>query len=122
MKEHTEQAFPAEDAFYPFSKESTLLTFSMEMRREEDAEESEVGQEGEGSKDVGIEEDVCKDTNEENGEGGDLLIVSMRKTSISVVRGRGCEDGTPCQDCHGTGCIFNDVIMVAESCKVTLGE
>lgn len=75
-------------------------------------EESEVGQEGEGSEDAGIEEDVCKEENEENGEGGHLLIVSMRKTSISVVRGRGCEDGSS----------FSDVIMVAESCKVTIGE
>lgn len=114
-------AFPAEDAFYPVSKESTLLSFSMEMRREEGLEENEVGQEEERRDDVGIEEDGCKVT-EENGEGGVLLIVSMKKTSISVVAGRGFDNGCSCQDCHRTGCTLHEVVLVAESSKVMLGE
>uniref|UniRef100_A0A8C9X2H3 Interleukin-1 beta n=2 Tax=Sander lucioperca TaxID=283035 RepID=A0A8C9X2H3_SANLU len=117
--EHTEQSFPAEDTLHPFSKESTILRFSMEMRRETDLE-NEVGQEGEVKEDVGIEEDICQAENEVNGERGDLLIVSMKKTSISVVTGRGCNSGSPCKGCHGTGCNFNDVVLVAESSKVVL--
>ncbi|XP_070818856.1 uncharacterized protein [Chaetodon trifascialis] len=113
MKWHTDQSCPPEDTLHPFSKESTVLSFSMEMRREDE----EDGQEGEGREDVGDEEDVCK---AENVEGGDLVIVSMTNTSISVVRGRGCDDGSPCQGCHGTGCTLNDVVVVAESSTVTL--
>ncbi|XP_078101746.1 uncharacterized protein LOC144514661 [Sander vitreus] len=119
MKAHTEQSFPAEDTLHPFSKESTILRFSMEMRRETDLE-NEVGQEGEVKEDVGIEEDICQAENEVNGERGDLLIVSMKKTSISVVTGRGCNSESPCNGCHGTGCTFNDVVLVAESSKVVL--
>uniref|UniRef100_A0A8C4I0X5 Interleukin-1 beta n=2 Tax=Dicentrarchus labrax TaxID=13489 RepID=A0A8C4I0X5_DICLA len=120
MKPHTEQPSPAEDTLHPVSKESTLLSFSMEMRREEDLEDNEVGQDSEGREDLGIEEDVCKAENEQNGEGSGLLIVSMTKTSISVVRGRGCDVGSPCQGCHGTGCTFNDVVVTAETSTVTL--
>ncbi|XP_010730145.3 uncharacterized protein il1fma [Larimichthys crocea] len=119
INEHTEQPSPAEDTLRPVSKEVTLLSFCMEMKKEEDLEE-EVGQEGEVKEDVGVEEDVCKPGNVENGEGGDLLIVSMTKTSISVVSGRGCEDGTSCQGCDGTGCSFNDVVVVSETSTVTL--
>lgn len=99
-----------------------MLSFCMEMRREEELEGNEVGQEGEERKDGGFEEDVCQAEKEENGEGGGFLIVSMMKTSISVVRGRGCDTGSPCQGCHGTGCTFNDVVVVTESSTVTLGE
>ncbi|XP_029318413.1 LOW QUALITY PROTEIN: uncharacterized protein LOC115028658 [Cottoperca gobio] len=110
----------AEDTLQPVSKESTILSFSMEMRREEDMEENEVGQDATGKEDGGIEEKVCGADNKENGERGDLLIISMKKTCISVVRGRGCDSGGPCQGCHGTGCTFNDVVMVSESSKVVL--
>ncbi|XP_033485040.1 interleukin-1 family member A [Epinephelus lanceolatus] len=123
-QEHTEQSFPAEDTLYPFNKESATLSFSMEMRREEDLEENGVGQEEEGKEDGDILEDVCSAGNNvenvENGERGDLFIISMKKTSISVVRGRGCNAGSPCQECHGAGCTFNDIVVVAESSKVVL--
>lgn len=118
-KEQTDMSLPSEDTLYPVSKESTIFSFSMEMRREEDLEENGVEQEG-GKEDGGLEEDVCGAENQEYGEGEDLLIISMKKTSISVVRGRGCDSGSPCQGCHGTGCTFNDVVMVSESSKVVL--
>lgn len=115
MKEQPELSSPAEETLRPFSKESTVLSFSMEMKREEDLEEDV---EGRGNVDM---EDACKDA--ENGEGtSDLLIVTMTQTSISVVSGRGCEDGSPCQGCHGSGCTLNDVVVVAESSTVVLGE
>lgn len=120
-KDYTEHSSPAEDTLCPVSKESIILSFSMEMMREEDLEKNDVGQEGEGKED-GDKEDGCQAENEENGVGGDLLIVSMTKTSISVMRGRGCDSGSPCQGCHGTGCTFNDVVVVAESSEVVLGE
>ncbi|XP_030271237.1 uncharacterized protein LOC115580750 [Sparus aurata] len=113
MKEQPELSSPAEETLRPFSKESTVLSFSMEMKREEDLEEDV-----EGRGNVGME-DACKDA--ENGEGtSDLLIVTMTQTSISVVSGRGCEDGSPCQGCHGSGCTLNDVVVVAESSTVVL--
>ncbi len=115
-KGHPEHPSPAEDILYPVSKESTLLSFSMELTREEDTEENEVSQDGEG------EEDKCPAENEENGEGGGLLIVSMTRTSISVIRGRGCDDGSTCGGCLGTGCTLNEVVVVSESSTVTLGE
>lgn len=80
------------------------------MMREGDLEDIDMSKEGNGREDAGIEEDVCQSENEENGE--NLLVISMMKTSISVVKGRGCDDGTTC----------HDVVMVAESSTVTLGE
>ncbi|KAM8762482.1 uncharacterized protein AB9X84_007232 isoform 2-T2 [Acanthopagrus schlegelii] len=118
MKEHPQPSSPAEETLRPFSKESTVLSFCMEMKREEDLEENEMEQDGEGRGHVGTE-DACKDT--ENGEcSSDLLIVTMTQTSISVVSGRGCEDGSPCQGCNGSGCTLNDVVVVAESSTVVL--
>lgn len=62
---------------------------------------------------VEIKEGSSETDDKEKGEGGDLLIVSMKKTSISVVRGRGCME---------TGCTVNEVVLVAQSSKVMLGE
>lgn len=92
------------------------------MRRAEDLQQNEVGQEAEREEDGAKEEDVCQPENKENGEWGDLLIISMKKTRISVVNGRGCDIRSPCQGCNGTGCTFNDVVMVSESSEVMLGE
>uniref|UniRef100_A0A3Q3XET4 Interleukin-1 beta n=1 Tax=Mola mola TaxID=94237 RepID=A0A3Q3XET4_MOLML len=116
-KEHTAQAFPAEDNLYPFSKESMLLSFSMMMRRNKDLEENGVEQEGAGREDTGMEKDVCKDENE---NGGEYVIVSMKKTKISMLRSRGCKEGSSCQGCRGTGCTLNDVVVMAESRNVML--
>lgn len=121
-KEHPKQPLTSEDTIYPVSKESTILSFSWEMTREEDLEKNEVGQKGEEKETGGVEEDVLKSENGENGETCDLLVIEMTKTSISLVRGRGCDPGSPCEGCNGTGCIFNDVVVVAESSTVKLGE
>ncbi|XP_071345503.1 uncharacterized protein [Trachinotus anak] len=112
IKEHNEQPPTDEDSLHPFSKESTTLSFSMEMTREEEDEEKD-----EGGEDGDLQVDVC---NAENEEKGDMLIVAMKKTSVSVIKGRACNPGSPCQGCNGTGCSFNDVVMVAESSTVTL--
>ncbi|KAF3686610.1 hypothetical protein EXN66_Car002282 [Channa argus] len=114
IKENHKQSSPAEEILHPVSKEYTLLSFSLEMKTEENLEDNEVKLEDKGK------EDVCQSGNKKNEEEGDLLIVAMKKTSISVVTGRGCDRGSPCEACHGTGCSFNDVVMVTESSTVTL--
>lgn len=121
MKEQ-EQFSPAVETLQPISKECTILTFSMEMKREEDLEDNEVEHGKERREDEGIEEDVNQTENKANGKERDLLLISMKTTSISVVKGRGCDSGTVCHECHGTGCTFNDVVMVSQSSTVTLGE
>ncbi|KAM8895230.1 uncharacterized protein AB9W97_011463 isoform 2-T2 [Spinachia spinachia] len=113
-KKPTEQFFSAEDALQPFSKESMVLSFSMEMRRMEDLERSEAGQE------AGGQEDVGQPDSKESAGRGHVLIVSMTKTSISVVSGRGCDSESHCQGSHGTGCTFNDVVVTSESSQVVL--
>ena len=93
------------------------------MKREDDLEEEVEKEEGPG---------MCPGTGDakkpEGGgasderEGVDMVLVAMTNTTISVVRGRGCDSGSPCHDCGGTGCTFNDVVVVAGSSKVTLGK
>ncbi|XP_062274386.1 uncharacterized protein LOC133979773 [Scomber scombrus] len=109
IKEPTNQPDPAEDFLYPVSKETRVLNFNMEMMREED-QESDWSKEGEGREDGGIEDDVCQPEDEQNGQDKHLLVISLTKTSISVVKGRGCDDGSTC----------HDVVVVAESSTVTL--
>ncbi|XP_035484045.1 uncharacterized protein LOC118302193 isoform X2 [Scophthalmus maximus] len=115
-KEHKEQPPRDGDTLHPVSQESKILSFSMEMRREEEVDMGE----GVGKEDGSIEEEVCREENEENGEKRDMLIVTMTKTNISVVKGRGCNSASPCKGCHGIGCSFNDVVMLSESSTVTL--
>ncbi|KAM7015206.1 uncharacterized protein LKV04_014845 isoform 2-T2 [Tautogolabrus adspersus] len=119
MKEHTPQSFPAEDTLRPISKENTVLSFRMEMKREEDLEKNKAGHEEEDKGD-GSEEEDCHAENGQNGKGGDLLVISMVKTTISVVRGRGCDMSSPCGGCQGTGCTYNDVVVVSETREVVL--
>lgn len=49
-----------------------------------------------------------------------MLLVSMERTTISVVKGRGCDKNSPCGGCHGTGCTYDDVVVVSESKEVVL--
>uniref|UniRef100_A0A3Q0R7A7 Interleukin-1 beta n=1 Tax=Amphilophus citrinellus TaxID=61819 RepID=A0A3Q0R7A7_AMPCI len=98
---------PTEDSLQPVSKESTILNFGWEMTREDDSEENEVEQQGEKKETEDKEEDICPEKTEEN----EMFIVEMTKTSISLVRGRGCDE---------MGCTLNDIIMVSESSTVTL--
>lgn len=101
-KKQPEQALPAEDILHPVSKESMLLSFHMEMRRDEHLEENHVRQ----------DKEERTEENKENEEGGELLIVSMEKTKVSVLTGRGLADGSS----------YQDVVLVAESSTVSLGE
>ncbi|XP_054627979.1 interleukin-1 family member A isoform X2 [Dunckerocampus dactyliophorus] len=114
-KEHNDQLCSMEDVLQPVSKECTLLHFSMEMLREEDLQERESG-----SRDDGEDNDIFPVKDEENTQDSDLLVVTMTKTRINVIRGRGCDAGSACCGCHGTGCSFNDIVMVSDSSTVTL--
>lgn len=122
MVEPAEGTIPAEDTFQAVSKESRILNFSMELVREDDLEESEGRPGAGGGEDGGTEEGVCQPEDEENRQEKDLVIVSMTKTSITVVSGRSCDSESSCKGCHGTGCTLHDVVMVTESSKVTLGK
>lgn len=112
MTDHLKGPVQSEDIFYPVSKESMFLRFHMEMWRK-GALEGDKDAPKSGSRDnEGLKEGGCKTDDAENGEGGDLVIVSMKKTSITMVSGRGCTD---------EGCAVNEVVLVAQSSKVTLG-
>lgn len=119
----THAAFKGGDIFFPVSKTPALLTFNMEMSREdgwkEDGAESPEGGPGEAPE---SEEKFCSGETEGNGVGRDLFIVSMEKTTISVLKARGGEDGCGCSGCLEGNCFVNDVIVVAESSRVTLGK
>ncbi|XP_028999571.1 uncharacterized protein LOC114851881 [Betta splendens] len=112
VEEHQEQPSQTVETFYPISKEFTMLRFSVEMKKEEDEVEPEDG----GWQEEGSGGQVCQGGNEES----DLVVVTMEKTSISVLKGRGCEKEDACPGCHGTGCAINDVVMVSKSSTVTL--
>lgn len=123
-KEPEEQAaYEGGDIFFPVSKTNALLIFNMKMCQEdgwvEDGGESHGGSSGEASE---SEEKFCSAQTEENGVAGELFIVSMEKTTISVLKARGGDDGCGCSGCLEGNCIVNDVIVVAESSRVTLGE
>lgn len=113
MKEPLREPVQSEDVFYPVSKESVLLRFHTEMWKKVDFDGNKAATKNGSRDNEGIKEGGCKTDDAENGEGGDLVIVSMKKTSISVVKGRGCTDD---------GCTVNEVVLVAQSSNVTLGE
>lgn len=112
-----------DDFFHPVSKESALLTFNMKMSREDDWEEDASGShEGSSGEVSAAEEKICPSQGEENAAGRDLFIVSMEKTTISVLKARGGDDDCGCPGCYEGNCFVNDVIVVAESSRVTLGK
>lgn len=108
--------------FYPVSKTPALLTFNMEMSEEVDW--AEDGESHEGSSGVASEseEKFFSSESEGNTAGRDLFIVSMEKTTISVLKARGGEDGCGCSGCLEGNCLVKDVIVVAESSRVALGK
>ncbi|XP_034050484.1 interleukin-1 family member A [Thalassophryne amazonica] len=93
---------------HPIAKESATFSFKWEMRREEDLDDNEIKT-----------EDICQ-VEDEQKDGQDVLMVTMKKTSISVVAGRGCSTGSSCQGCEEEGCTLKDVVFVTESSTVTI--
>ncbi|CAL8379466.1 unnamed protein product [Arctogadus glacialis] len=128
-KKEASEHFPLEkDALHPFKKESGVLCFSMEMSREEDLGKGECGIGGgggsgeeaeEGGRGEGGEGPAEEANGEGEGEGRGVLVVKLTNASLSVVKGRGCAAGCPVLECQGTGCTFNEVVLVANSSTVT---
>ncbi|XP_061133304.1 uncharacterized protein LOC133153202 isoform X1 [Syngnathus typhle] len=116
-KEQIERLCSSEDALHPVSKEVTIFEFSKEMVRQEDLQQSDLrGDEEEN----GAVDQLCPAEDGQNEWESNLLIVTMTETNFSVLRGRGCDAGSSCRGCHGTGCTLNDIVMVAKSSTVTL--
>ncbi|KAJ8282478.1 hypothetical protein COCON_G00049970 [Conger conger] len=112
-----------QQGMYPFNKKKTIMQLCLEMRREEELEEEyeeNGGKDGRGHPNNEKEYPNGDDLQSHSRELDDLLLVSMTKTSISIVKGRGCDAESPCHDCGGTKCNFNDVVMVAKSSELTL--
>ncbi|CAL1604594.1 unnamed protein product [Knipowitschia caucasica] len=99
-----------EDVMVPVSKEKRVLSFGLEMRRESDSAQGTLLLTG------GDEEGTCKEQERE----ADFLVVTMKKTTISVVKGRSCDPKVPCHECRDAQCHYNDVVVVAESSTITL--
>uniref|UniRef100_A0A3Q2YF55 Interleukin-1 beta n=1 Tax=Hippocampus comes TaxID=109280 RepID=A0A3Q2YF55_HIPCM len=119
-KEHFKQLCSMENVLHPISKEATVLEFSMEMVREEVLQQNESGLRGDKEEYGDAENNLCPAEDEEKKRESNLLVVTMTETSFSVLRGRGCDSGSDCRGCHGTGCTLNDIVIVAKSSKVTL--
>uniref|UniRef100_A0A3B3Z9Q6 Interleukin-1 n=1 Tax=Periophthalmus magnuspinnatus TaxID=409849 RepID=A0A3B3Z9Q6_9GOBI len=109
-KEPVEEKPSDGDVLVPCSKEKRLLWFNQEMRRKDDQEQNELLPKG--------EEEVCTEEVEES----DLLVVSMKNTTISVMTGRSCDSTEPCPECSHKECLYDDVVMVAESSSITRGQ
>ncbi|KAL1021765.1 hypothetical protein UPYG_G00017690 [Umbra pygmaea] len=98
---------PGSGGLHPVTKENTMFSFSLEMRREDDLTDMECDG-------CHLSDDVTKeDVNEDEDDFDNLILVTMKNTNISVIRGRGGCDGKPCD--------INEVVMVAESSKITQG-
>ncbi|XP_036417001.1 uncharacterized protein LOC118800933 [Colossoma macropomum] len=97
------------DAMRPYRKEKITLHFSMAMVREECLEGEENGMDPAMSD---WESDYTEDDQE-------LLLVSMKETSIAVMSGRGCDPENPCNNCGSDGCNLNEIVVAADTCKVT---
>lgn len=98
-----------EDVMVPVSKKEMLLHFGQEMMREDLPGEDNLLPTG------GDEDNICT---EESGQ-SEFLVVTMKKTSISVITGRSCDPKQPCHECR-VECEYNDIVMVTETSTVTL--
>uniref|UniRef100_A0A8B9J8B4 Interleukin-1 beta n=1 Tax=Astyanax mexicanus TaxID=7994 RepID=A0A8B9J8B4_ASTMX len=94
----------------PFrSQENAVITlsFQLEMVREECLEAEE-------------ENKIWESDEMEDKE--DLVMVSMTKTNVAVVCGRGCDPENPCSNCNINKCKTSEVVVTATKSEVTSGE
>ncbi|XP_062384036.1 uncharacterized protein LOC134071374 [Sardina pilchardus] len=115
--DQSETVHQTPDALRPVKKEDHIMELCLSTSRELDDcsgdEDLQVEDEDLQEEDEDLqEEDDCLQ------EDGMLLLVEMVGTSMSVVRGRGCAHGETCQDCGGTDCNLDEVVMT--STKVSL--
>ncbi|RVE74335.1 hypothetical protein OJAV_G00021040 [Oryzias javanicus] len=102
QEEQVEEEPPQGEVLIPVSKDSTVMSFSWKMKREEELEQNQ-----------NTEHEVFEDV-----ETRDLLVIKMKKTTVSVMIGRGCPSGS--HGLNGTSCAVNDIVLMAESSQVTL--
>uniref|UniRef100_A0A3B3C240 Interleukin-1 n=1 Tax=Oryzias melastigma TaxID=30732 RepID=A0A3B3C240_ORYME len=86
------------------SEEFTVMSFSWKMKREKELEQHQ-----------NIKNEVNKGV-----ETSDLLVIKMRKTTVSVMIGRGCPSKSKGMDIPRTSCAVEEIVLVAESSNVTL--
>ncbi|XP_077479150.1 interleukin-1 family member A isoform X2 [Stigmatopora argus] len=111
-KDQSEKKCGMDEALRAVSKEITLLQFALEMVREEDLFQNE---------NVSCADPEENGSAEEEGAGtAHLLVVTMTETNFLMLRGRGCDSGSSCSACHGTGCTLHDIVLTAKSSTVTL--
>ncbi|XP_023679667.1 uncharacterized protein [Paramormyrops kingsleyae] len=91
--------------FQAFSKEDTVLSFSLDLSREADPDD--------------VTKDDFHEAAKPESQLDELLLVTMLSTSFSVITGRGCDKEGLCQDTFCTECNLNDVIMEAKSSNIT---
>ncbi|XP_072527330.1 uncharacterized protein [Salminus brasiliensis] len=106
--EKDDKHFLESDFIRPCTKLDTKLDFQLCMVREECLETEEEN---------GREPTECEWESDDT-QDNEVLLLSMTKTDVTVVSGRGCDPENPCNNC-GNGCNVNDVVIEAETCEVT---
>lgn len=106
QKEQVEEEPPQGEVFVSVSQDFTMMSFSWKMKRGEELEQNQ-----------NTENEVFQDV-----EMRDLLVINMKKTSISVVIARGCSNMSHGVNCTDTKCTIKEIVLVAEASTVTFGE
>uniref|UniRef100_A0A3B1K9C6 Interleukin-1 beta n=1 Tax=Astyanax mexicanus TaxID=7994 RepID=A0A3B1K9C6_ASTMX len=92
------------DSIRAIGEEKITLSFQLEMVREECLEAEE-------------ENKIWESDEMEDKE--DLVLVSMTKTNVAVVCGRGCDPENPCSNCNINKCNTSEVVVTATKSEVT---
>ncbi|XP_078800431.1 uncharacterized protein LOC144990948 isoform X1 [Oryzias latipes] len=103
QKEQVEEEPPQGEVFVSVSQDFTMMSFSWKMKRGEELEQNQ-----------NTENEVFQDV-----EMRDLLVINMKKTSISVVIARGCSNMSHGVNCTDTKCTIKEIVLVAEASTVT---
>ncbi|XP_076159147.1 interleukin-1 family member A [Alosa pseudoharengus] len=97
-RDHSEKPHQTPGALCPVKKEDYVLDLCLNTSRDPDDCSSDEN--------LQVEDDCDQ-------EDDILLLVEMVDTNMSVVRGRGCAHGETCEDCGGTDCNLDEVVMTS---------
>ncbi|XP_067287468.1 interleukin-1 family member A [Pseudorasbora parva] len=92
------------------TKESTVMSFSLNMVRESKLEEF-------GSQEPAPPPE-CDDIEGDSVEDSNLLIVYMADTRYNLVVARGCDPENPCNNCGKTNCQFNEIVVLPAKAEI----
>ncbi|XP_066511138.1 uncharacterized protein [Hoplias malabaricus] len=98
------------DTIQPYHKEYITLTFKMAMVSQESLEQGEEDR---------TELTECEWENDDMEYSKELVLISMSKTRVAVLKERGCDPEHPCNNYGIGGCNFSNVVLAAEKCEVT---